>query len=163
MANPITPSGRPRRLRPEALYGYQAEQDIAEAARQQDIERRIREDNAHFERTGINRPPVPEYSPLVDDDRPDVANDGDSYDERPYNRHTVDGEYVEDSPTRIIDRIIEDSSRRRNTGRTRTLRNEQRAYIEREQVKEDKEFQEKVSKRRKKFRNAITGLGIDNE
>jgi hypothetical protein len=171
MANPITPSGRPRRssFNPSDFF---SDGTILDAARRQDEERRIREDNALFERTGVNRPPIPEYSPLVDDDRPDVARDGDSYDE---NNHTVPGEYAEDSPTRIIDssgRTVSEirgrtvSETYNSIGRYNPRQNrnsEQEAYMQREQVKEDKEFEEKVNKRKKKFTNSITGLGLEDE
>jgi hypothetical protein len=169
MANPITPSGRPRR----ASFNPSDPYDISGEARRQDEERRIREDNAIFERTGINRPPIPEYSPLVDDDRPDVARDGDSYDE---NNHTVPGEYAEDSPTRIIDssgRTVSEIRGRtvsetyndiaRYNPRQRNRNSEQEAYMQRESIKENKEFQDKVDKRKKKFKNPIIGLGLDDE
>lgn len=160
MANPITPSGR-RRISPiESFDGG----DIGEAARRQDEERRIREDNAYFERTGINRPPIRENSPLVDNDRPDIANDGDSYDERFRGR-----DFVENNPSRIIDPdAISNNVRRNNWGRgtpniITTPRNEREAYVQREQIKQDKEFQEKVEKTKKKFRNAISGLEINED
>jgi len=157
MANPIIPSGNRRRVDNSiSLY----EIDIAEAARRQDIERRIREDNDHFERTGENRSPVSDYSPLVDDDRPNVVNDGDSYDE---NNHTVAGEYVEDSPSRIID---PDSIRRRENSfvdNVLSIPKEREAYFQREKIKEDKVFKEKVDNRKKKFNNSIAGLAINED
>ena len=172
MANPITPSGRPRRssFNPS---DFLSDGTILDAARRQDEERRIREDNALFERTGVNRPPVPEYSPLVDDDRPDVANDGDSYEE---NNHTVSGEYAEDSPTRIIDssgRTVSEIRGRtvsetynsivRYNPRQRSRNSEQQAYMQREHIKEDKEFEDKVNNRKNKFKNPIIGLGLNDE
>lgn len=159
MANPITPSGRPRR---ESFYSsdfLSNEANILESARIQDQERRIREDNAIFERTGINRPPVTEYNPLVDDDRPDVARDGNSYEE---NNHTLPGEYAEDSPTRIIDSSGRTVSEIRNP-RQRNRSQEQEAYMQREHVKQDKEFEDKVNNRKKKFTNPIIGLGLNDE
>jgi hypothetical protein len=186
MANPITPSGRRR------SSDYDRD-DIASAARRQDEERRIREDNAYFERTGINRPPAGTYDPLVDNDRPDVAYDGDSYDDNPFNRHTASGEYAEDSPTRIIDsnsgdeETIRDAAIRRgletsretisvsdaaaifrqisgdNASSIRASRAEREAHIQREKVKTDKEFLEKATKHRSKFKNAINGLELDEE
>ena len=55
--------------------------DPLDNARTQDIERRIREDEEYFQRTGINRAPVQEYDPLVSiggrDD--DIADDADTY------------------------------------------------------------------------------------
>lgn len=161
MANPITPSGFRRRLVPEALYSFQNE-DIAESARRQDAERRIREDNQYFERTGVNRPPVQEYSPLVDNDRPDIANDGDSYDEsRQYNFSAI-GEYVEDNPTRLIEPNQQNILRNRSS-RIRACNEERDAYIDREQIKQEKEFQEKSEKQKKRFKNAISGLGVNEE
>jgi len=165
MANPIIPSGRRRRLEwlPDGS-------DIAEAARRQDEERRIREDDEHFERTGENRPPRQFNDPLVDNDRPNVAYDGDTY--------------AEDAPTRIILPDAEDDLRgiygidigreirnlraaeRINTVDRNTRaasRSEREAYVQREQEINNKEFQAKVEKTKKKYTSAIKGLQLDDE
>lgn len=152
MANPITPSGNRRYLNP------------VEEAQNQDRERRIREDNAYFERTGENRPPIPEYSPLVDNDRPNVAYDGDSYDDR-FNRHTAFGDYAEDTPTRIIDpdAIIAEIGAMQGLNTRPIPRTEREAYIQRERIIEDKDFQVKAEETKNKFKSAIGGLQIDEE
>jgi len=152
MANPIIPSGHRRGAFDLASI------DIADVARNQDTERRIREDNNYFEQTGINRPPISERSPLVDNDRPDVANDGDSYDERNF---SYTGNYVENAPTRLIE-----PNERRSSGtreRISASREERNAYVQREQIKEDKEFKIKAEKTKKKYNNAIKGLDINED
>ena len=152
MANPITPSGN------RGISSFGEGEDIASAARRQDEERRIREDNTYFERTGINRPPVREYSPLVDNDRPDVAYDGDSYDEmvnRPLN-----GTYAEDTPTQIID---PDARPNRRNNAPRIPSTQQEAYMQREQVIQEKVVTEKIEKTKIKFKSALQGLDLNEE
>jgi hypothetical protein len=148
MANPIMPSGR-RRM------------GALEEAITQDRERRIREDEEYFQRTGINRPPRYEIDPLVDNDRyRDVAADGDTYDDRytpPLGHRTLEGEYVEDSPSQLID----PDSRRRSI--PRAPRNEREAYMQRERETEEKEFQRQVKENLKRFNNGITSLELDQE
>ena len=130
-------------------YGY----DIVEKAKQQDQERRIREDNDYFEKTGINRIPLKIDDPLVPiGNYPDIADDGDTYDEN-YNpnHHTADGEFAEDKPTYLI------------KDRTQVDPKEKAAYEKREKVKQEKEFEDKKNKRKNKFTNAIRGLVLDED
>jgi len=150
--------------------------DIAEMAKQQDRERRIREDNEYFEKTGINRLPHVEYDPLVPINGytpPDIADDGDSYDESisEYNHHTADGEYAEDSPTKIIEPCKKKSKKSEidedllyfygiDVNGSKASKEETKAYIEREKIKRERDFTEKADKRKKKCKNAITGLEL---
>lgn len=178
MASPVTPVGRPRRIwidpTDSASFATDIEEDlsavhgidtIAEAARMQDEERRIREDNEHFARTGENRPPVSENSPLVDDNfsrLQDVANDGDSYDEvfTFPDQHA----YVEDAPSRLINRPFSETARARvmrdlNIGITR----EQEEFNRRKKIKEDAEFKKKAEANKKKFKTVISGLVLNED
>jgi hypothetical protein len=166
MPRPITPSGRPRELYDSFIGG-----DVVDRARQQDEERRIQEDNIHFQRTGENRPPIYEINPLVDNDMPNVANDGDTYDDN--STPPLTG-YAEDSPTQIVDpdnprRRLNNQNRRNNTATTSMPNNRgmipssaqaREAYLQREQVVEDIKFREKADKNKKKHRNAISGLDL---
>ena len=147
MANPIMPAGI-RRM------------DAVEEARAQDRERRIREDDEYFRRTGVNRPPVYEIDPLVDNDRyRDVAADGDTYDDSYTSlRSPSTDEYVENSPSEIID---PDSRRRPRS--PRPPRNEREAYVQRERELEEKEFQRQTKENLKRFNNGITCLELDEE
>ena len=182
MANPITPSGRPRR---DSL-------DIFEAARNQDEERQVREDNQYFEQTGINRPPREIYDPLVDNNTQDVARDGDSYDDQPFRDPIVEN-YAEDAPSQIIDEGPRGraNSSRQHFERQRSLLSEainasilregidpnimarpsstnaRQAYLERQRIvenkintEEERKTKEKVEVNKKKFINSITGLDI---
>jgi hypothetical protein len=115
MANPITPNGNRRNSG-----------DIFDAARRQDEERQIREDNQYFEQTGINRPPRETYDPLVDNNTQDVARDGDSYDDQPFRNPIVENYYSEDAPSQIIDNGPRGraNSSRQNFERQRSLLSE---------------------------------------
>lgn len=156
MANPIIPSGQ------RIIRQIGELDDPVERARRQDEERRIREDDEHFRRTGENRPPITDYSPLVEDNpREDIANDGDSYDEliphyqRP-NNHTVDGDWSEDNPTQII-------GGNRTNRHNPFNRSEMGAYLGREQEKKDNEQKTLENENRKKYNNAICGLETDHD
>jgi hypothetical protein len=145
MPNPITPSGRrsPKRIEP---IGDSF--DITENARRQDEERRIGEDNAFFEKTGINPKPYEPVDPLVPINGyvpPPVADDGDSYID-------MDG-YVDDEPTRLIDPDVPRSLKH-------ATKTERQAYFEREKIKEQREMKVKVEKNSKKYKNPIIGLEI---
>jgi len=71
MANPVRAIGR---------SGFSGDFDPENEGRRQDRERRVREDEEYYQRTGRRRPPIIEYSPLVDQyPTPDVADDGDAY------------------------------------------------------------------------------------
>jgi len=165
MANPIIPSGQRIGLRLGEIN------DPVERARRQDEERRIQEDDEHFRRTGENRQPVTDYSPLVEDNpRNDIADDGDSYDEpiSPYHRseHSADGEWAEDTPTQIID---PDNPRTRRPNNTSQIREglsslaEREAYFRREREKEDLKLKELENVNRRKYNNSISGLETDDK
>lgn len=162
MANPITPMGRSRST------------DIFEIAREQDEQRRINEDNEHFNRTGENRRSAGTYDPLVDNDRyRDIANDGDSYDEnnRTYTVYTSTGRgYAEDTPTEIIEspaRPLITVATRPTIQRNRPVQSpqskEREAYIEREKIKEEKKINEMIDESKNKFnKNIISGISLDD-
>ena len=142
MANPITPVGRG------------SGRDIIEEAYLQDEEREIREADEYFRRTGENPRPSRLDNPLVDNNySPDIANDGDSYDEsiEPLNRHNVHGEYAEDNPTQFISETI---SRLQNN--TRQIRQRpMEAYSNRQKEKEQQELNILKQKRIEQSKNAI--------
>lgn len=50
-----------------------------------------------------------------------------------------------------------------NASSIRASRSEREAHIQREKVKTDKEFLEKTTKHRSKFKNAINGLELNEE
>lgn len=149
MANPIQPVG-----------GI----DIVESARQQDMERRQREAQDHYDRTGERLAEYREYDPLVPIngyEPPDVASDGDSYGER---RVRSD---------EIVDRAIDDifgqgyaNESRLNAEekklREQALHAENRRILQEHQRKKD-ELQVLREETRKKFNNAVYGLEIFDE
>ena len=142
MPKPVSPIGNRR------VSSYDSH-DIAENAKRQDEERRIREDNAFFEQTGINPKPYTPIDPLVPINGytpEEVANDGDDY--------MDSGAYSEDAPTQLID---PSNNRRTLTNASGKAR---QAYFEREKIKEDREIKVKIEKNSKKFKNAIIGLQI---
>jgi hypothetical protein len=159
MANPIIPSGQ------RIIRQIGELDDPVERARRQDEERRIREDDEHFRRTGENRPPITDYSPLVEDNpREDIANDGDSYDEQPLfhqrpNNHTVAGDWAEDDPTEIIN--PDNQRNRRASGSSQRVMSERESYLRREQEKKDNEQKTLENKNRKKYNNITSGLEAD--
>jgi len=122
--------------------------DLAAAARRQDEERQIREDDAYFERTGENRKPYVPVDPLVPINGyapPEIADDGDDY---------MDSEgYSENSSSRLIDPDAPGSL-------TNSSRNARTAYFDREKIKEERETSVKIEKNNKKYQNAIIGLKI---
>lgn len=162
--------------------------DVQERARRQDEERRIREDDEHFRQTGENRLTSEPQGPLIEDNRIDVANDGDSYDENSSHlayliRNTERG-YVEDQPTQIIDPSTnrQDDSNRNldnddsdnilarnrlneavmaNGGRPVT-REQREAFIRREIEAKEQENKKLAEENKVKFNNAISGLELDD-
>lgn len=148
MANPIRPHGR-------------SGMDIFEEAARQDEERQIQEDDAHFSLTGINRRPRRLDNPLVDNNpSPDIANDGDEYDENNITelRNGIN-DYVENDPSEFINLPSQNSRRSNNPTRERVMD----AYNKRETEKEEKEFNLIKEKRIEKSKNAIMELKIDEE
>jgi len=163
MANPITHVGRDRGI------------DIAEEAALQDDERQIREDDAHFRQTGENRRPRRLDNPLVDNNySPDIASDGDEYDNLDSGDRLL-SEYVEDNPTELINTPSQNSRRQSNglTSLQQSLldgfqnipsrQREVNAYNRREQEKEEKEFQKIKQKRIEQSKNAIMELDVGND
>ena len=163
MANPVTHVGRDH-----GIY-------IAEEAALQDEERQIREDDTHFRQTGENRRPRRLDNPLVDNNySPDIASDGDEYDNLDSGDRLL-SEYVEDNPTELINTPSQNSRRQRNglTSLQQSLldgfqnipsrQREVNAYNRREQEKEEKEFQEIKQKRIEQSKNAIMELDVDND
>ena len=144
MANPVQPVGG---------NDNDNDNDIYESARQQDAERRAREAQAHFERTGESVREYQEHSPLVPinghSDPQDIADDGDAYDNiGGFNRNTNADESLAKSQSQ---RQREDIVRYRQ-------RKEEEEVIKK---KEEYKILKEASK--KKFRNAISGLEIDDE
>lgn len=131
MPNPIRPLGRPINQ-----WSFDSS-DIENEGRRQDRERRLREDEEYFRRTGMRRPPIMDFNPLVDSNpSPDIANDGDSY--------------VEDNPSELLEThesfgISKKTSAAHNTNLKQ---------------KEDEEFKRLVEENRKKMGNAIDGIEL---
>jgi len=173
MANPVRPIGR---------SGFHENFDPENEGRRQDRERREREDEEFFQRTGAHRTPIPEYSPLVDQDsvQYDVADDGDSYiEDNPSEVHDND-DNDDDAIDSTVETIVNESGeiaytvtdRRRNLPVTAAydLRgispNEARrvnihqTYVmkQKEKQEEDKEFEKLVEESKNKIGNAIEGL-----
>jgi len=145
MANPIQPvSGN----------------DIFESARQQDEERRRREAQEHYERTGERLPEYHEYDPLVPingREPPDVANDGDSYDERNRRSRRQDDSINEVDLIRTFNETFQDATRLRRE-------NAIKAQIEEEQrIREEKrkKYDTLQEQSNQKFKSAISGLEIE--
>lgn len=184
MANPVTPTDR-RRLVSSAYLDLDT---FTMRARRQDEERRIREDDEYFRRTGENRSPLPQNSPLVEDDIPDtlvprdIADDGDDYDEadnrhreilREY--HSSEGDWAEDSPTRIHENPVRPSRVVDSQIRDIVASNsepdfsrpvspaERRAYLRREREKQESVDNKMAEKNRQKYNNSISGLEVDDE
>ena len=133
MANPIRRANR--------------ESDPLNEGQRQDRERRERDDQAYYERTGQHRPPIHEYSPLVDDDRPDdVATDGDSY--------------VEDSPSEIIDATPHLSEMIRDGTERNRIVNEKHKESKTKKRKEREDLQKSIEESREQMGNTIEGLDI---
>jgi len=152
MANPVRAVGRDLGI------------DIIEEAARQDEEREIREADERFRMTGENPRPRRLDSPLVDNNySPDIANDGDSYEEsaEPFNHHTAEGEYVEDNPSQfMVDQEV--SMLRFNAGQNYLPRRTVvEAYNDREKEKEQREMDILKQKRMEESKNAITEIQID--
>lgn len=128
MANIVNRAGSERDLDPLSL------------ARLQDEERRIRDADEYFARTGINRPPVPEVDPLVDIwGSDDVAFDADSY--------------IENEPG---DLYVPSQLRNVNTG-------EREAFIRRDRITKEKEREDIIKQLKeceKEHRNPIADLEL---
>ena len=134
--------------------GFSRNVDVLTAAQQQDRERRIREDDEHFRRTGENREPIEEeeflvpingYVPPVIADEIEV--EGGVVHTPPLHS------YAEDHPSSIID-----SSSVRRPRQITSI--ERIAYLERQHEFEEKKMQVVLEKVKKKFNNAITGLEL---
>ena len=160
MANPITPIGRSR------ISSFDSG-DIVETAARQDRERREREDDDYYRRTGLRRAPVREYDPLVPingRESADIANDGDTYDEN-YRPRRPNGEgYAEDNPTVIIENVV--GLRRRNPATSNLV---QRDY-DRDAIKnvtsiienkENEEIRQQIEKKKSEIDDSISNLDLD--
>jgi len=163
MANPITPIGRSR------ISSFDSG-DIVETAARQDRERREREDDDYYRRTGLRRDPVREYDPLVPingRENVDIANDGDTYDEN-YRPTRPNGEgYAEDNPTVIIENVVE--LRRRNPASSNLANSIQREY-DRDAIKnvtsiledkENEEIRQQIEKKKSEINDSISNLDLD--
>ena len=147
VANPIQPVGH---------------SDIFESARQQDAERRERDAMEHFNRTGELPQSRQEHSPLVPingQEPPDVATDGDSYDESRRLRNRQPS--VDDAMSAIFGQGY--TASREHTQHQKALREQAiKAEESRKQKKKD-EIKELREKSKSKFNNAIAGLEVDDD
>jgi hypothetical protein len=154
MANPISPVGS---------------RDIFESARLQDEERRLREIQEHFERTGemlIDPSPNDPLVPINGYTPPDIASDGDTYVEN--NPTQLQNTASSDDIREIMDGIfgrgyLENASE--NTSHQRALR-EQALKAEEtrklmEAQKERHELENLRQKSKEKFINAVSGLEVE--
>jgi len=167
MANPIQPVGG---------------NDIVESARQQDMERRQREAQDHYNRTGERLTEYQEYDPLVPIngyEPPDIAGDGDSYADTRGTYADTRGTYGDtrgtygDDRTLSIGRALDDvfgggyADSSRDSSEARQLREQ---ALQAEDIRNRKEYQKKRDELRdlqeeakKRFNNAVSGLEIDDE
>ena len=116
--------------------------DPVTEAQRQDRERRIREDNEIFERTGINPRPRQEYDPLVpiNGREPDnIADDALDYLEG------IDDDFITPSPDRL---------------REATQREEQKAFEQRAKLAKEKELQKQTEEFSKRPKNTILDIEL---
>jgi len=140
MANPITPVGT---------------SDIFDSARQQDAERRAREVVDHIARTGEAPRFYQEYSPLVEDDiRPDIASDGDSYND-------LGSQTIRDRIDNMFD-MEPSESRRTRMEAVRQEENQKEQAIELRRQKEKEEIEILRAAAKKRFNNAVSGLSLND-
>jgi len=135
MANPIS-----RRFVP----ANRIDDDPISEAQRQDRERRIREDNEYFERTGINPRPRRETDPLVPingREPEDIAEDGDEYIDEGLDMSDL----LTPSP---------------NLAKTISDNNERREYERREQVIKEKELKKKVDEFESRPKNTILDIDL---
>ena len=121
--------------------GRDSDDPVTEAQRQ-DRERRIREDNEIFERTGINPRPRQEYDPLVpiNGREPDnIADDALDYLEG------IDDDFITPSPDRL---------------REATQREEQKAFEQRAKLAKEKELQKQTEEFSKRPKNTILDIEL---
>jgi len=134
--------------------GFSRNVDVLTAAQQQDRERRIREDDEHFRRTGENREPIEEEEFLVPISSyvPPVIADEIEVEGGVVHTSPLEG-YVEDQPSSIIDPSFVRPPRQITSM-------ERIAYLERQHELEEKKMKIVLEKVKKKFNNAITGLEL---
>jgi len=121
--------------------GRDSDDPVTEAQRQ-DRERRIREDNEIFERTGVNPRPRQEYDPLVpiNGREPDnIADDALDYLEG------IDDDFITPSPDRL---------------REATQREEQKAFEQRAKLAKEKELQKQTEEFSKRPKNTILDIEL---
>jgi len=140
MANPITPVGT---------------SDIFDTARQQDAERRAREVVDYIARTGEAPRSYQEYSPLIEDDiRPDIASDGDSYND-------LGSQTIRDRIDNMFDMEPSESKRTRMEA-VRQEENQKEQAIELRRQKEKEEIEILRAAAKKRFNNAVSGLSLND-
>jgi hypothetical protein len=144
MANPIIP------------VGFVGGSDIFETARQQDEERRTREVVNYIARTGHIPPPVREHSPLIEDDvRPDIADDGDSYNNLGSVSSAMDNIFGHS--------YMEPSESRRTRMEAVTQEQNQKEQAEQVRIQKEKEEIEMLRQvAKKRFSNPISGLSLND-
>ena len=111
-------------------------------AQRQDQERRIREDNEIFERTGVNPRPRPENNflvPINGQEPSNIADDALDYLEG------IDDDFITPSPDRL-----------REAART----DEQRAFEQRENVIKERDIQKKTEDFNKRPKNTILDIEL---
>ena len=121
--------------------GRDSDDPVTEAQRQ-DRERRIREDNEIFERTGVNPRPRQEYDLLVpiNGQEPDnIADDALDYLEG------IDDDFITPSPDRL---------------REATQREEQKAFEQRAKLAKEKELQKQTEEFSKRPKNTILDIEL---
>jgi len=121
--------------------GRDSDDPVTEAQRQ-DRERRIREDNEIFERTGVNPRPRQEYDLLVpiNGREPDnIADDALDYLEG------IDDDFITPSPDRL---------------REATQREEQKAFEQRAKLAKEKELQKQTEEFSKRPKNTILDIEL---
>jgi len=141
--------------------------DIAESARQQDAERRQREAQDHFDRTGERLPVYSEYDPLVPIsgyEPPNIADDGDTYDNLGRARRRRDPSEM--SPSEVIDSMYGEGYTD-HMSHQRQLREQ---ALKSEEDRDRKEWEAKEAERKRlreeaksKFNNATAGLEIADD
>jgi len=152
MANPIQPVGG---------------NDILESAREQDAERRQRDVQDHYQRTGERLPLYQEPEvlvPISGYEPPDVASDGDMYSETRISRGRRSSD-MDETVDELFGRGYAESCR--NNSEVRQSRDQAlqaEALREQQRVQRDRDELEALRQESKsRFKNAIAGLEVDED